>query len=155
MNMLSKLALPGMNNARMTEIGIIVLRLMALTMIMHGLKKASGYAGFIETVGLSSVGAAAPSVIGFLVVAGQIALPIALFLGLYTRISGLLLAVMMFGIAFFFNVPMAEGAWINPQTGGFTFESALLWLVIGLSLFFLGGGKYSVDALLTKDSAKA
>ncbi|WP_040160654.1 DoxX family protein [Nigerium massiliense] len=137
------LQMAKMQNRASTDIGLLILRLGTLMLLFHGIHKAMGYAGFSQTVASNSFGSIAPGVFSFLVVAGQILLPIALAVGLLTRLSGLLLAIMMGFIAFVFTLPNA--GFIDPRTGGLSFESSLVWAIIGLALFFTGAGRFSLD----------
>lgn len=138
-----RLQMARMQNRATTDIGLLVLRIGALMLLPHGIHKAMGYAGFRNAVASNGFGALAPDIFSFLVVAGQIALPILLLIGLFTRLSGLLMAVMMGFIAVVFVVPTS--GLIDARTGGLSAESALLYAVLGLALFFTGGGRSSLD----------
>lgn len=129
-------------NRASTDFGLLVLRVLSVVMFLHGLKKATGFSGFRETVAGHPFGALAPDLFAILVVVGQLALPIAIFVGLLTRLSGLLLAVMMGFIWVLF--PLAAGL-IDARTGGINGEGAFLFIVIGLTLFFTGAGRFSLD----------
>lgn len=137
------LQLRAMNFRGLEDFGLFLLRVMSLPLILHGWHKLMHFDGFVNgALAHNSVGSLAPTLIGVLVVAGQILLPIALTLGLFTRISGLLLAAMFTGIIILFNIP---GGVISPETGGLTFDASLLYLTIGVVLFFTGAGRMSVD----------
>lgn len=147
-----ELGIARTRNRASTDIGLLVLRVLNVVMFLHGLAKVTGYSGFRETVANNSLGALAPDLFAILVVAGQLALPIAIALGLLTRISGLLQAVMMGVIWVLF--PLAGGL-RSAETGGLNGESAFLFVAIGLTLFFTGAGRFSIDHVLFGRRAEA
>lgn len=142
------LTLSSFANLGMRDIGLLVLRIGSLALMMHGLSKLSHYSGFIGMLKGNPVGSVAPDLFGFMVVAGQILLPIFLLLGLFTRWCGLLMAILFAFIIFAVNIP-AKGMF-DAKQGGFTFDASLFYLVPGLALFFLGAGRISVDHMLNK-----
>lgn len=140
-----QLGLARIRNRMSTDIGLLILRVMNLVMFLHGWAKLTGYSGFRESVASNSFGALAPDLFAIMVVAGQLALPIAIAVGLFTRISGLLQAIMMAVIWVLF--PLAAGL-IDGQTGGINGESDYLFVAIGLALFFTGPGRISLDQVI-------
>src|ERR1700682_6255459 len=68
-----------------------------------------------------------------------------LALGLLTRIAAAMIGIEMLVIVFFFQ-------W---QFGYFWtargYESALLWLLLCIAIFFKGGGRYSIDRIIGKE----
>lgn len=128
--------------------GILILRLFTLTLMLHGIHKATAYAGFEKFLETNVVAQVAPQLFGILVVAGQLLLGVGLAIGLGTRWCALWLAIMFGFIIFAVNIPGAiaeNGSILAPSTGGIAFESSLYYFVPGLVLFFTGGGKFSVD----------
>jgi putative oxidoreductase len=141
----AQLAIARGRNRMTTDIGLLILRVMNLVMFLHGLAKVIGYSGFRQSVAGNSFGALAPDLFAILVVAGQLALPIAIAFGLFTRIAGLLQAIMMAVIWVLF--PLAGGL-ISSQNGGINGESAYLFVAVGLTLFFTGPGRISLDQVI-------
>lgn len=146
--LLGFLTLSGSARPSVRDLGLFVLRLAMVLLFFHGLHKAQGYSGFIDSLRANSVGKIAPELFGFLVVAGQLLLGFFLLLGLFTRWCGLLLAILFGFIIGAVNIPAA--GWMNAKTGGVSFESALFYFVPGLVLFFTGPGRWSLDHMLTK-----
>lgn len=143
----SFLTLTRMSHSTAGEAGLVILRVISLCLLLHGFHKLHGFAAFRDGLSEVAVGSIAPTLIGSLVVFLQIVLPVLLFIGLFTRWSGLILAVMFAFIILAVNVPSA--GWIGQQ-GGLSFEAALLYFTIGIVLLFTGPGRYSVDRVLTE-----
>jgi putative oxidoreductase len=77
-----------------------------------------------------------PEIPAYMATAGELALPILLFLGVFTRFGALGLLVMTIVIQFF--VP------------GFENHEHYLWMIILVMLMAQGGGKFSLDNWLLK-----
>lgn len=132
----------------------LVLRLMlALVFFPHGAQKAFawfGGNGFSATMGFFVDKAGIPWVLAFLAVLAETAGVLALFAGIFTRIAALGIAVNMIICAagnhvkngFFMN-------WMGNQQGeGFEFH--ILAVAICIALIISGGGKWSLDRLLSE-----
>lgn len=146
----ARLGIARIRNRPTTDFGLLVLRVLNVVLFLHGLTKAMAYSGFRDAVAANELGQMAPNLIAILVVAGQLILPIAIAVGLFTRLSGLLQAIMM-GIIWVF--PLAGGL-IDPETGAIVWESAYLFTAIGLTLVFTGPGRMSLDQLIFAKSAE-
>ena len=140
-----RLGVARSRNRVSTDIGLLILRVMNIVMFLHGLAKATGYGTFRQTVAANSVGALAPDLFAILVMVGQLVLPIAIALGFLTRLAGLLQAIMMAVIWVLF--PLAGGL-LDARTGGINGESAYLFVAVGLTLFFTGPGRISLDQVV-------
>lgn len=145
--LLYDLQMARMANKATTDVGLLILRLSTLIMVLHGIKKATGYAGFVDGLREHAFGRIAPDVFGFLIVAGQLVLPVLIAVGLFTRLSALALAAMMASSYALYIVPTAPI--IDPRTGGLSGESALLYVALALPLFFTGAGRFSLDHLIS------
>ncbi|OYN94018.1 DoxX family protein [Enemella evansiae] len=143
----TELELTRANNRRTTDLGILVLRVAALLVLTHGLSKLGNFSGFRNTVAQTAIGAPAPDLVALLQIAAEVALPIALFLGILTRISGLLLAISMTTVWLLMHL-LPNLSTPLTSSGGLQGEPALLFALIGLTLFFTGGGRFSVDRLV-------
>lgn len=141
------LTLSAMSQKSTRDIGLLILRVVSLCLILHGFHKLTGFSAFRDSLKEVTLGSLAPTPIGALVVCLQILLPVLLCLGLFTRWSGLVLAIMFGFIILAVNVPYS--GWIGKQ-GGLSFEAALLYFLIGAVLFFTGPGSYSVDRILNR-----
>lgn len=144
---LTELELARANNRRLTDLGILVMRIAALLVLTHGLSKLGGFGGFRNSVAQTSIGALAPDLVALLQITAEIALPIALFLGVLTRISGLLLAISM-GTVWLLVHLLPNLSTPLTSSGGLQGEPALLFALIGLALFLTGGGRFSLDRMV-------
>lgn len=131
------------------DIGKLILRIsIAGLMLFHGFFKLQngivGIKGMVSAAGL-------PEVFAYGVFLGEVVFPILIILGFLTRISSLIMALTMV-----FAIFLAYGGAIFTlgATGGPTIELPLFYLLVSISLMFLGAGKYSFDAKHTK-SCKA
>lgn len=135
-----------LHNRPLTDVGLLVLRLLSVPLVLHGVHKAAGFAGFVETVRSNPFGAMAPEVFAGLVVAGQLALPVLLALGFATRFAALAQAAMMASIYALWV--LASSPVIDPRTGGLSGEAALAFAALALPLVFTGPGRFSLDHAL-------
>lgn len=135
------------NNRPSTDLGLLLLRLFSLPLVLRGLHKVLDHGAFIESLRANSFAAQAPELIGTLVIAGEIALPVLLAIGLATRLAGALQAAMVIGI--FVLWTLAGGALFDPATGGLAGEPELLFAGLSLPLLFTGAGRISIDRVLT------
>jgi putative oxidoreductase len=130
-----------------------VLRLgLAVVMFPHGAQKALGWfggRGFDAQMEAFTGGMGLPWVLALLVIAAEFLGPIALVLGLLTRVAAFGIGCVMAGAiamvhtehGFFMN-------WTGSQAGE-GFEYHLLAIAIALALVILGGGRASLDARIS------
>lgn len=139
------LALPASESRDLTSLAARLA--LGIVLFPHGAQKLLGWFGgfgyqasmeyFTKTVGL-------PAIIGFAVIVIEFAMPILLVLGWFTRISALLILVIMVGIIITVQHDYFFMNWFGMQKGeGMEF----LLLAIGLSIvcFLQGAGKYGID----------
>ena len=121
--------------------GILVLRLaLGISMVYHGyVKLLSGAAGLYKVGAmLAPLGVSGYfEVFGALSAFSELLGGILLALGLFTRLGSLLLAGVLF-TATILHIDAGFFAWDYPSQMGFA----------ALAIFFMGGGRYSVDASL-------
>lgn len=130
-----------MNKLRNDDLGKLLLRLaMGGMLLLHGIAKVrggvGGISGMLESKGL-------PGFFAYGAYVGEVLAPALILLGLFTRPAA---AVMAFNMVV--AVALAHPGDIfklNPQTGGWAIELAMLFLMGGLALVFTGAGKYSVS----------
>lgn len=125
----------------MEENGKFLLRLsVALLILFHGFKKfnygISGVKALVLKAGL-------PEFLAYGVYMGELIIPFLLILGLFTRMSALILSATM-GVAIFLAYSDTF-LMLDPKTGGPLIELPLLYLLASLSIAFLGADKYSLD----------
>jgi putative oxidoreductase len=140
-------------NSWRTDIATLVLRVACgLVFIPHGFSKvfgSGGVAGFAQN--LPSYGI--PTILGYVAAYSELIGGILLIVGLLTRIDAALLAGTMFVAAFVVQLPDALH---DPDNAGKnkafamirSMELPLSILAAMLALVLLGGGRYSLDALL-------
>lgn len=121
----------------------LVLRLaVGVVLAYHGwlkLQDVSGFAGFVESLGIP-----APDLIAYVVTYLEFLGGIALILGLATRYVAALFAVEMV----FTNILVKFDIGLIASQGGVGAELDILVLAIAVSLVLVGAGTWSVDALL-------
>jgi putative oxidoreductase len=125
------------------NLGLLILRVfIGAAMLTHGWGKMfGGLGGFIENVG--KMGFPAPTLLGFLAAFAESFGAILLAIGLLTRPAAFLIAATMAGAA------------LKVHGGDGFSGQEMAWLYFVPALFFLlkGAGKWSVDALISKQRA--
>jgi len=126
------------------DIASLVLRVsVSALMLFHGISK---FQGGIDGIKELVVSFGLPSLLAYGVYVGEIFMPLLLILGLLTRVSALIFgATMLFAIALAHSDMLFA---IDTETGGLMIELPLLYLIAAITLFFLGAGKFSIDAKL-------
>ena len=128
------------------DFGLLLLRLTMLLLLPHGLAKAGDIDAFIRAVDGNVVGGQAPELFGWLIMLGQVALPVLIAVGLFTRPAAFLCAAMMAAIWSLAVVSRLDYTLLS-DTGGLTGENALLFTFLPLVLVFTGAGRWSLDAM--------
>ena len=137
------------NSIRLTILRVVL----GLVMLPHGLQKTVGWFGgygYQGTMGFfTSIGI--PAVLGFLAIAAESVGAVALVTGFTTRIAAFGIAVNMVVAAF---MHAANGFFMNwsGQQKGEGYEYHLLVLAMTAVLIAFGGGRFSIDRLLTRNS---
>ena len=122
------------------EIGKLVVRLGAGgLLLLHGVHKLlNGIAPIKELV----VAAHLPDLIAYGVYLGEIAGPILVILGLFSRVGGVLIVINM--LAAILLAGMAKILMLD-AFGGYALELEMLFLLGGLSVVLLGAGRLSLN----------
>jgi putative oxidoreductase len=131
--------------------GLILRITIALTMFPHGAQKLLGLFGgygFKPTIDYFTNTMKLPWIIAILIVVIEFICPIALLIGVGSRLCSLLVIIIMTGaiittnykFGFFMN-------WFGTQTGE-GFEYHLIVIGICIALLFTGSGKYSIDGII-------
>lgn len=134
-------------------VGPVLLRLtLAGVMFPHGAQKVLGWFGgygFAGTHGyMTSIGI--PAALATVAIVTEFLAPIALALGIGTRVAALSLVGLMVGAVVTVHLPYGFFMnWTGAQ-GGEGFEYHLLVIGMALALMVAGGGRWSVDRTLTK-----
>ena len=128
--------------------GPFILRLAtAGIFFFHGTQKALGWfggAGWNRTIETwtSSTGLGFPLVMAPLVMIAELAICLALFFGLFTRLAGISVVVIMSGALFVMG---------KSSPTFLDLEFPLMVWAAGLALFCLGGGAVSLDRAISKN----
>ncbi|MDR2341556.1 MAG: DoxX family protein [Campylobacteraceae bacterium] len=126
-------------NVNSAHIGKLVLRvLVGVLMFFHGISKLKGLDGI---KGMLS-GSVFPEFFAYGVYIGEILAPILLIIGFKTRFAALALAINMIFIIILAHAPTM---FVLSQHGGLAIETVYFYLFTSVAIFFLGGGKFSVD----------
>ncbi len=121
----------------MEDTGKLVLRLTTAGLILfHGISKIIHGAGFL---GGALAAYHLPAFIGWGVYVGEVVAPLFMILGLWTRISSL---VVMFNIAMAVFLVAYRNAFVLQRSGAWALESEAFFFLTALVVFLIGAGKY-------------
>lgn len=122
------------------DLGLLISRIaIGFPMSVYGVNKLIHGIGFIEDM-MTMHGF--PSFFAYGVFAGEIIAPIMLMLGFRTRLAGLIFANNCFTATV-----LAQTANIFKLNdfGGWALELLVIYMLVGISFFFAGAGKYAVS----------
>lgn len=121
------------------DLGKLLLRLgVGGLMLFHGIHKMiNGFQGIKDLLSANNL----PEILWLGVPVGEILAPLCILIGVFTRISALLVAITMF-----FSIYLAHAAEVFQlgQSGAPVIELNLLYLLGALALFFIGAGRYAL-----------
>lgn len=121
------------------DLGKLLLRLgVGGLMLFHGIHKMiNGFQGIKDLLSANNL----PEILWIGVPIGEILAPLCILIGVFTRISALLVAITMF-----FSIYLAHAAEVFQlgQSGAPVIELNLLYLLAALALFFIGAGRYAL-----------
>lgn len=121
------------------DLGKLVLRVvLGVLILFHGVSKLIHGPGYIIGV---VTGAGLPSFVAYGAYVGEVAAPILLLIGYWTRVGALIVAInMLVAIAL---VHLGQLATLN-DTGGWALELQGMFLGTALAIMLLGAGRYSL-----------
>jgi putative oxidoreductase len=116
----------------------LLLRLgLGVLLLMHGIGKLQGGIGFI---GESVAKAGLPAELAYLVYVGEVAAPLLLIVGAWTRVAALVVAInMLVAVAL---VHTGDLLTLSPG-GAWALELQAFYLVTALAIALLGAGRFS------------
>ncbi len=131
----------------------LVLRaLLAVVIFAHGAQKLLGWFGgygFTGTMDYFTEAMGLPWLVAFSVIVGESLGALALAAGIGTRILGLYFTALALGIVISTHLPNGFFMnWYGNQPGE-GYEYFILWIAISISLIFLGGGRFSIDSMIS------
>jgi putative oxidoreductase len=107
-------------------------------MFFHGISKLNGIVGIKGMLSATVF----PEFLAYGVYIGEILAPILLIIGFKTRLAALILVI---NVVFIIIVAHSSSIFALSQHGGLALENIYFYLFSSIAVFFLGGGKYSVD----------
>jgi len=134
--------------------GLILRVLLGIVFFPHGAQKLLGWFGghgFSGTMGFFTEDMGIPVIFAFLAIMAESLGSIALLTGFLTRIAALGIGTVMVVAVLMVHLPYGFFMnWFGNQKGeGFEFH--LLAIAIAIALIIKGGGKWSIDRLLSKE----
>lgn len=125
----------------MNDIAKLLLRLTVGVMVLfHGIEKIINGIGGVKHL---TVNAGLPEFFAYGVYVGEIVVPILIILGVYARISSLVLAFNMLAAIF---LAYGDSLFTLGKHGAPSFELPFLYLVMSVVIFMIGSGKYAVNS---------
>ena len=140
--------------ATQPEFTMLYLRLLlAGVMFPHGAQKALGWYGghgFDATMQNFTEQMHIPALFAFLAIVAEFFGPLALVLGLFTRLAAFSIGITIAVAAFMVHFP--NGFFMNwsGRQDGEGFEYHILVAAIALALMFKGGGRWTLDSLIAE-----
>ena len=133
--------------------GLILRVVLGGVIFAHGAQKLLGWFGgngFDGTMGFFTSVMHLPWIVAFLVIIGESIGSLALIAGLLTRFTAASFIVIMLGAIMTVHLP--QGFFMNwfGQQQGEGFEFHLLVIAMSLVLLVVGGGKWSLDAVIAR-----
>jgi putative oxidoreductase len=126
-------------NTNLDDTGKLLLRIaVGGLLLMHGVYKVQNGIGFVTD---SVVRNGLPAFFAYGVYVGEVVAPVLVLMGLLTRAAGLVIALDMIGAIF-----LARSADIGTTRpgGAWAIEAEMLFLLGGLAIACLGGGKFAL-----------
>lgn len=124
-------------------LGLLLARLMTgFIFIMHGYQKLIDNGVDATQNGFAAMGVPLPNISAVALIVLELAGGLALMLGIWSRLAGILLSVSMLGAMYFAH----RDAGFFAQDGGF--EYVLLLAVISAALALTGPGAWSLEGML-------
>lgn len=122
------------------DLGMLISRIaIGFPMSVYGVNKLIHGIGFIEDM-MTMHGL--PSFFAYGVFAGEIIAPIMLMIGFRTRLAGLIFAANCFTATI---LAQTSNIFKLNEFGGWALELLVIYMLVAISFFFTGAGKYAVS----------
>lgn len=124
-----------------SDIAKLVMRLsLGILMLFHGVDKIINGINGVKHLTAS---AGLPEFLAYGVYIGEVVVPIFIILGLYARVASVVLALNMLMAIFLAH---GDSLFALGKHGAPAIELPLFYLVLSISVFLLGSGRYSVNS---------
>jgi putative oxidoreductase len=125
------------------NIGFLFLRVFAggTLLLAHGVQKLFDPKRFIEI--LSSNGFPLPSVMAYLSISAETIFPLFVILGLFTRVSALIVSINMFVAVFGFHLTIKGDPFSS-------LEKAFVYMIVFIFIAIVGGGDWTLKRFFDK-----
>ena len=122
------------------NIGLLFLRIFVggTMLLAHGVPKLLDPKPFIEA--LSSNGFPLPNIMAYLSISAEAIFPVLIILGVFTRVSALIVAINMFVAVFVLHLNIKGDPFAN-------FEKAFLYMIVFTFILIVGGGDWTLKRL--------
>ena len=127
------------------NIGFLFLRIFVggTMLLAHGVPKLLDPKPFIEA--LSSNGFPLPNIMAYLSISAEAIFPVFIILGVFTRVSALIIAINMFVAAFVFHLNIKGDPFAN-------FEKAFLYMIVFIFIAIAGCGDWTLKRFFDRKS---
>ena len=141
------------------DISSLIMRVsLGIVFIPHGTQKLLGWFGgngFSKTMDFFTEKMGIPVVLAFLAIMAESIGAVALITGFLTRVAALGIATNMVVAIFMVHLPHGFFMnWFGKQQGE-GYEYHLLAITLAVTLMIRGGGKFSIDGIITKMSKRS
>ena len=128
------------------NIGFLFLRIFVggTMLLAHRVPKLLDPKPFIAA--LSSNGFPLPNIMAYLSISAEAIFPVFIILGVFTRVSALIIAINMFVAAFVFHLNIKGDPFVN-------FEKAFLYMLAFIFIAIAGGGDWTLKRFFDKKQA--
>ena len=125
------------------NIGFLFLRIFVggTLLLAHGVPKLLDPKPFIEA--LTSNGFPLPNIMAYLSISAEAIFPVFIILGVFTRVSALIVAINMFVAAFVFHLNIKGDPFAN-------LEKAFIYMIVFIFIAISGGGDWTLKRLFDK-----
>ena len=121
------------------DVARLLLRVtLGVLILLHGISKIRGGPGFILDI-VDKAGL--PEPFGYLVYVGEVAAPLLVIIGLFTRAAALVIAINMIVAVLLVHIPEF---FTLADSGGWALELQGLYVVVAIGVALLGAGRYSL-----------
>ena len=122
------------------DFGKLMLRLsIGILMLFHGINKITNGVGWIEN---QMIEMGLPAFLAWSVLIGEICAPIMLIAGFRVKIGASLIALTMIIAIILIS---KNGIIATTSSGGWILELPVLYLILSIVIFCLGGGKFGLE----------